>query len=82
MIRTTRRGWLAGAAATLALPTRPRPARAADFTWRLGHTAPASFPLHIRLAEAAAEVESKSGGRMAITISGDGTTTSTVERAT
>lgn len=82
MIRTTRRGWLAGAAPALALPARPRPARAADFTWRLGHTAPASFPLHIRLAEAAAEVESKSGGRMAITISGDGTLGSAIGQLT
>lgn len=71
MIRTTRRGWLAGAAATLALPALSTRARAADFTWRLGHTAPATFPLHIRLTEAAAEVEEKSGGRITIAVNGD-----------
>lgn len=71
MTRTTRRGWLAGAAATLALPTLSTRARAADFAWRLGHTAPATFPLHIRLTEAAAEVEEKSGGRISIAVTGN-----------
>ena len=71
MIRTTRRAGLTGAASTLALPAIVTRARAADFAWRLGHTAPASFPLHIRLTEAAAEVEEKSGGRMSITVTGD-----------
>lgn len=71
MIRTTRRGWLAGAAATLALPALSTRSRAAEFAWRLGHTAPATFPLHIRLSEAAAEVEEKSGGRISIAVTGD-----------
>ncbi len=76
MSPTLRRRRLLGAATTLgAALTAPwliRPSRAAEFSWRIGHTAPASFPLHQRLVEAAAEVDEKSGGRMSITVHADG----------
>jgi tripartite ATP-independent transporter DctP family solute receptor len=71
MIRTTRRTWLATAGATLAMPAIAR-AQPATFAWRLGHTAPDSFPLHRRLLEAAAEVAERSDGRLRIEILGNG----------
>ena len=55
-------------AAALAAPALPRYARAAEFEWRLGHTAPESFPLHKRLTEAAAEIAKASDGRLQITV--------------
>ena len=74
MARITRRNWVSGAAVTAALatPALIRPARAADFTWRAGHTAPVSFPVHRRLLEAAKEIEDKSAGRMTMSVQGDG----------
>lgn len=72
MIRMTRRRWVMAANAALTSPGIIRRARAAEFSWRMGHTAPNSFPLHRRLMEAAAEVAEKSGGRMEITVSSAG----------
>lgn len=67
-----RRRVLSGAAA-LASPAFVRPALAApDHRWRLGHTAPESFPIHKRLVEAAAEIGEKSGGRIELSIHPDG----------
>jgi TRAP-type C4-dicarboxylate transport system substrate-binding protein len=60
------------AAAGLAAPFLPRFARAAAFTWRLGHTAPVDFPLQVRLVEAAATIASRSEGQMAVEIYADG----------
>lgn len=68
----TRRGLLRAGAVALATPALPRFALAApEFQWRLGHTAPESFPMHIRLAEAAAEIGKKSDGRIQITVHPD-----------
>ncbi len=68
MQRTTRRVFL-GSAATLAVaPAILRQARAAEITWRIGHTAPPNFPLHIRLVEAAELVGRLSDGRMEIQV--------------
>lgn len=56
------------AAAGLAIPFLPRFARAAETTWRIGHSAPADFPLHVRLLEAAAAIASRSEGQMAVEV--------------
>ncbi len=61
-----------GAAAALAAPALINPARAADFNWRIGHTNPAAFPIHLRLAEAAKEINQKSNGRIEVTVVADG----------
>ncbi len=66
LLRVTAQGLAAGA---LAAPSLPRFAHAAEFTWRLGHTAPATFPLHQRLLGAASEIAEASGGRMSVTVS-------------
>ena len=59
-----RRAALAG----LAVPFLPRFANAAEFTWRVGHSAPVTFPLHLRLIEAAASIAARSEGKMAMQI--------------
>src|ERR1700733_13518475 len=63
-MRTTRRFLLCAGTATLAAPLLPRYAKAAEYTWKLAHTAPQTFPLHIRVAEAAAAIGKESNGRM------------------
>jgi len=70
-MQITRRGALSAGAGALAMPALPKYARAAEFVWRLGHTAPASFPLHIRLLEAAATIARESGGRIELNVVGD-----------
>ena len=67
---TTRRAALAILAAPALL--RPSAARAQLFSWRLGHTAPESFPLHRRSVEAAEEVREKTGGDMVIDVQAEG----------
>lgn len=59
-----RRAVLAG----LAVPFLPRFAHAAAFTWRVGHSAPVDFPLHLRLIEAAETIAARSEGQMAIDV--------------
>jgi len=54
--------------AGLATPFLPRFARAAEFTWRIGHSAPVDFPLHVRLIEAVGTIASRSGGQMAVEV--------------
>ncbi len=66
-----KRRLMAGAIA-LATPALPRFALAApEYQWRLGHTAPESFPLHKRLVEAAAEIGEKSDGRIELVVKPD-----------
>jgi tripartite ATP-independent transporter DctP family solute receptor len=67
-----RRTGLLTAAATLALPAVHRAPRAAEYAWRIGHTAPTVFPLHNRMVEAAKEVAEKTDGRITIEVVGDG----------
>ena len=62
---TTRRRLLLGA---LAAPLVARYARAAEYSWKFAHTAPLTFPFHIRLAEAAAQIGKESNGRMELQI--------------
>ena len=66
-----KRRLLAGGVA-LAVPALPRRALAApEYQWRLGHTAPESFPIHTRLMEAAKEIGEKSEGRIVLAIKPD-----------
>jgi TRAP-type C4-dicarboxylate transport system substrate-binding protein len=58
-------------AAGLAAPFLPRFARAAEFTWRVGHGAPVDFALHLRLVEAAGTIARQSGGQMTVEIHGN-----------
>jgi TRAP-type C4-dicarboxylate transport system substrate-binding protein len=56
------------AAAGLAAPFLPRFARAAEFTWRIAHSAPVDFALHLGLVEAAGTIAHRSEGQMAVEI--------------
>lgn len=67
-----RRRSLLAAGAGLAAPSLPRFARAAEVAWHLGHHAPTDFALHKRLLEAAAEIATRSSGRMTLEISPNG----------
>jgi TRAP-type transport system periplasmic protein len=64
-MRATRRSLLTAA---LAAPLLPRFAKAAEFSLRVAHTAPLTFPLHIRLAEAAEQIAKQSDGRVELQI--------------
>ncbi len=67
--RTPPRGLPRRAAlAALAVPFLPRFAHAAEFTWRIGHSAPVEFPLHLRLIEAAAMIATRSNGQMTLEV--------------
>ena len=68
-MRTTRRSMIGAA---LAAPLLPRFAKAAEFTLRLGHAAPVSFPLHIRISEAAEQIARESDGKVELQIFPDG----------
>ncbi|MCB1490577.1 MAG: TRAP transporter substrate-binding protein [Rhodobiaceae bacterium] len=61
-----RRSFIATSGAALATAAIGRPAHAAEFTYKLGHSTPAEHPFSIRLTEVAAEVLEKTGGRMEI----------------
>jgi TRAP-type transport system periplasmic protein len=60
-----RRAAIAGG---LAAPWLPRFARAAEFTWRIAHNAPADFALHVRLIEAAGSIANRSNGQMQVEV--------------
>lgn len=60
-----------GAAAGFMAPLLPQFARAAAFTWRLGHNAPTDFALHLRLIEAAAAIAARSEGQMTLEVHPD-----------
>jgi TRAP-type transport system periplasmic protein len=66
-----RRSLLAAGAAVVAAPVMPRFARAAEFTWRIGHNAPPGFALHVRLQEAAREIAARSDGQMELHVYAD-----------
>ncbi len=69
---TLRRDIIRGSLALLAAPALIGRAQAAEFSWKFGHTAPTDFPLHIRLAAAAAKIAEESGGRMELLVFPDG----------
>jgi TRAP-type transport system periplasmic protein len=64
-MRVTRRSILSAA---LSAPLLPRFARAAEYSLRLAHTAPLTFPLHIRMAEAADQIARESNGQVELQI--------------
>jgi tripartite ATP-independent transporter DctP family solute receptor len=64
-MRATRRSLMQAA---LAAPLLPRFAKAAEFSLRVAHTAPLTFPLHIRLTEAAEQVAKESNGKVELLI--------------
>jgi TRAP-type transport system periplasmic protein len=66
--RAMSRRTVLAAAAGLAVPFLPRFARAAEITWRIGHTAPTDFALHVRLLEAAGAIALRSEGQMAVEV--------------
>ncbi|MDR3531934.1 MAG: TRAP transporter substrate-binding protein [Rhodopila sp.] len=66
--RLPRRGVLAAASGALAAPFLPRFARAAQFTWRIAHSAPSDFSLQLRLVEAAGTIATHSDGQMEVQV--------------
>jgi tripartite ATP-independent transporter DctP family solute receptor len=64
-MRATRRSVISAA---LTAPLLPRFAKAAEYSLRLAHTSPLTFPLHIRVAEAAAQIAKESDGRVELQI--------------
>ena len=66
----SRRSAVTLAGGGLLAPFVARPAGAAEITWRLGHSVPLDFPLHIRLMEAAAAIAERSGGKMRLEVHG------------
>ena len=68
-MRTYSRRMLVGSGvAVLAGAALSRHARAAEFSYKLGHSTPNSHPFHIRMEEAAANIGRDSKGRMELTI--------------
>ncbi len=70
--KVSRRSAVTLAGGGLLAPFVARPARAAEVIWRLGHSVPAEFPLHIRLMEAAGAIAERSGGKMRLEVHGGG----------
>ena len=67
--RFTRRSVLGGAAgAALSAPFIARAAEDPEIVWRIGHSAPADFALHVRLVEAAGEIAARTGGKMQLKV--------------
>ena len=54
--------------AALVAPALSRSAKAADYTWKLDHTAPASFLLRIRLVAAAEKIKADSHERIELQV--------------
>jgi len=67
--RVTRRGFVAASGAIAAAAMLPsRPARAAEFEYKMGHSSPAGHPFHKRLLEVSERIDKGTGGRMKLTI--------------
>jgi tripartite ATP-independent transporter DctP family solute receptor len=64
----TRRTVIGSGAAVLASVALPRRGRAAEFSYKLGHSTPNNHPFHIRMEEVAANIGRDSKGRMEFTI--------------
>ena len=61
---TSRRAFVAGAAAVAGIAAVRRPARAAQVTFKVGYPLPQTHPQHLRMVEAAARIATQSGGRL------------------
>ncbi len=64
----TRRGLLAAASALPLVAIRTGPARAAEFTYKLGTNQAAAHPLSARTIAAAARIKEATGGRLEINV--------------
>jgi tripartite ATP-independent transporter DctP family solute receptor len=73
MTKLSRRNFLRTTAVAAALPTAflPSIARAAEFSFKLGHDLASTHPLHIRLQEAAARIKAETRGRFDLQIFGN-----------
>jgi tripartite ATP-independent transporter DctP family solute receptor len=70
----TRRAFLQGSAAAIALPVLaalPVIAHAAEFNFKCGHDLPATHPLHLRLVEAAQRIKAETHGRFDLQVYGN-----------
>jgi tripartite ATP-independent transporter DctP family solute receptor len=67
-MHTTRRRLIQTAGAVIGLPTVPQMGHLIEFQWRIGHSAPATFPIHQRLLEAAETIAKQADGRMTLTV--------------
>jgi tripartite ATP-independent transporter DctP family solute receptor len=63
-----RRQLLTGTAGVAALTMLQFPARAAEFTYKLGHNNAVNHPQHVRLVEAARKIAEDSSGRLVVEI--------------
>ena len=67
--RVSRRSFVAASTAIAAAAILPsRPARAADFEYKMGHSSPAGHPFHKRLLEVSDRISKQTAGRMTLTI--------------
>jgi len=65
----TRRGFVAASTAIAAAAILPsRPAHAAEFEYKMGHSSPAGHPFHKRLLEVSDRIAKETGGRVTLTI--------------
>lgn len=64
----SRRAVLAGSASLPLFAVRTRPARAAEFSFKLANNSPATHPQTVRQTEAAARIKQSTGGRVEIQI--------------
>src|SRR5205814_4256013 len=68
-MRMTRRRFVAASTAIAAAAILPsRPARAAEFEYKMGHSSPAGHPFHKRLLEVSDRIAKETAGRMTLTI--------------
>src|SRR5213593_4205106 len=68
-MKMTRRSFVAASTAITAAAILPiRPAHAADFEYKMGHSSPAGHPFHKRLLEVSDRIAKETGGRMTLTI--------------
>src|ERR1044071_5462739 len=64
----SRRTLLAGAAASLSFTTPHYPANAAEIVLRFGNNQPPSYPLNVRMREAAERIRERSSGNVEVQI--------------
>ena len=68
-MKMTRRSFVAASTAITAAAILPsRPAHAAEFEYKMGHSSPAGHPFHKRLLEVSDRIAKETGGRMTLTI--------------
>ena len=68
MIKLSRRAAVAGAAALPLVSLMSRPARAADFSYKLATNLPPTHPLNVRISEALANIKQQTGGKLEINL--------------